>query len=383
MPDIPQANLYEIVGSMFDAAHKGTPNAWDDVYSSIAATFDSGPGGFIVYDSQNDEFNIMSGTNDDRVSLAYLQQFQFESPFRKHVIDLKAGERFNREDHMSDDDFRQTEIYRNSFAPAGIFHLEYRVFRAYQENHRGLLLTRSEEKRNFNSTELQALAFLISYLERAFRVYAAMIEAKRENRMMAEAFDHFSHGVLVVDGNEKLIFANKCGKEIIANANGFHTDRFGKLHTSTTEDAKKFRSVLESVLDGDQEQKTGSAVMQVSRGGGLRPLEVLISPCDQNVSGDNYGEPLAIVFVNDPEQQIETIDSVLTSIYGLTEAEARIVGLLTNGLTIGDICLKLGIQQNTVRTHLKHIFSKTETSRQSELIKLILNGPANLKIRQK
>ncbi len=37
------------------------------------------------------------------------------------------------------------------------------------------------------------------------------------------------------------------------------------------------------------------------------------------------------------------------------------------------------IKPNTARTHLKHIFSKTETNRQSELVTLILNGPGRMR----
>lgn len=381
MPEIPQAKLFELVGLMFDAAQKASPDTWDGVYSAIAAAFGSGPGGLVVYDRETDEFKIMAGTRDDRGSLQYLEQFQHVSPFRKNIVDLKPGERFNREVYMSDEDFRKTEIYRDSFAPAGVFHLEYRVFRAYRETCRGLLLSRPEGQNNFDSAEMRALTFLIDYLEKAFQVYVNLIEAKRESHLMSQAFDCVSYSVLVVDQNEKLVFANRSGKEIISNANGFHTDRFGKLHASTAEDSKHFREVLEKIFDSTTVPETAGAVMRVSRGSGHRPLEVLITPCDENNSGDSYSEPLAIIFVSDPEQQYETTNSVLTDIYGLTVAEARIAGFLANGMSLDNICEELDIRQNTVRTHLKHIFSKTETNRQADLIKLIVNGPANLKIR--
>ncbi|MBK7934608.1 MAG: helix-turn-helix transcriptional regulator [Acidobacteria bacterium] len=378
MPEIPQRKLTELVGLMFDAAQKASPDAWDDVYLAIAQTFSSGPGGFIFYNKQTDEFKVMAGTRDDRVALNYLERFQHTSPFRKYVTDLEPGERFNREEYMSDDDFRQADIYRDSFAPAAIFHIEYRVFRAYREIRRGLLLTRPEGQKNFDSSESAALTFLISYLEKAFRVYVSLIESKRQSRLMTDAFDCFSHSVLVVDRNESLIFANKSGNEILAQENGLRTDRYGKIRTTSAADARKFRTVLDKVFDGNYEQGKSEGVLKVTREKGLRPLEILVSRCEEHDAGDNYNEPLAIIYISDPDQQIETVDSVLTRIYGLTDAEARIAGLLTNGLSLGQICDELGIKQNTVRTHLKHIFSKTETNRQAELIKLILNSPANL-----
>jgi DNA-binding CsgD family transcriptional regulator len=66
--------------------------------------------------------------------------------------------------------------------------------------------------------------------------------------------------------------------------------------------------------------------------------------------------------------------------YGLTAAEAKIAAILGQGNSLNEACRTLSIKQNTARTHLKRIFSKTDTNRQSELVKLILNSPANLRV---
>lgn len=83
-----------------------------------------------------------------------------------------------------------------------------------------------------------------------------------------------------------------------------------------------------------------------------------------------------MIIVSDPEDSIAPSDRVLVELFDMTATEARITSLLTDGLDINEVCKELKVTCNTVRTHLKHIFSKTDTHRQSELITLIAKLPS-------
>lgn len=50
---------------------------------------------------------------------------------------------------------------------------------------------------------------------------------------------------------------------------------------------------------------------------------------------------------------------------------------LAHGQTMQDIADELGVSLNTVRTHVASAFSKTETSRQANLVRVVLRtvGP--------
>jgi DNA-binding CsgD family transcriptional regulator len=65
---------------------------------------------------------------------------------------------------------------------------------------------------------------------------------------------------------------------------------------------------------------------------------------------------------------------VLVKLYGLALAETRIIGLLASDLGLDAAAAALGIARTTARTHLKHIFEKTGTSRQSQLMNLVLSA---------
>lgn len=63
----------------------------------------------------------------------------------------------------------------------------------------------------------------------------------------------------------------------------------------------------------------------------------------------------------------------------MTQAESRVLACLMEGETLAGAADQLALSLHTVRAHLKAIFAKTSTSRQSEMLRLILGGPATLK----
>ncbi len=75
----------------------------------------------------------------------------------------------------------------------------------------------------------------------------------------------------------------------------------------------------------------------------------------------------AIVVLVDPDARKRADAAVLHRVFDLTDAESRLATLLGSGESLDDICDQLHIAKETGRNHLKSIFAKTGTHRQSEL----------------
>jgi DNA-binding CsgD family transcriptional regulator len=88
------------------------------------------------------------------------------------------------------------------------------------------------------------------------------------------------------------------------------------------------------------------------------------------------GAPGAVVFIRDPERQEATRTDLLMQLYGLTPKEATLAAKLAKGKYVEQAAEEMGMKYETARTHLRHIFRKTETSRQTELLLLIARLPA-------
>ena len=101
------------------------------------------------------------------------------------------------------------------------------------------------------------------------------------------------------------------------------------------------------------------------------PLQIQISPIRNSVI--QTSQPIAAVaFVSDPLRQHRPSQEILRALYGLTPAECRVALLLGDGHAPRKIANMVGVTDNTVRSQIKSIFSKTGVRRQGELIRLLL-----------
>jgi DNA-binding CsgD family transcriptional regulator len=62
----------------------------------------------------------------------------------------------------------------------------------------------------------------------------------------------------------------------------------------------------------------------------------------------------------------------LRDLYGLTQREADIAADLLQGHRVSDIARLRELSVNTVRTHLKRLLEKTGTTRQADLLRVLV-----------
>ena len=75
------------------------------------------------------------------------------------------------------------------------------------------------------------------------------------------------------------------------------------------------------------------------------------------------------MLIIDPEHEPEPAAALLRRLYGLTNTEAEVALRIVRGADLKQISDELSVSVTTVRTHLQHIFDKTDTHRQAELVR--------------
>ena len=76
-----------------------------------------------------------------------------------------------------------------------------------------------------------------------------------------------------------------------------------------------------------------------------------------------------------PGQRVETPAGVLTRLFELTHAEARLAVALAEGKTLAEAAAKFGIKTSTARKQLNQILGKTRLHRQVDLVRALVGGP--------
>jgi DNA-binding CsgD family transcriptional regulator len=79
----------------------------------------------------------------------------------------------------------------------------------------------------------------------------------------------------------------------------------------------------------------------------------------------------AAVFVRKAALDLPSPIETLAKVYHLTPAELRVLFAIVEIGGVPEVAPVLGLSESTVRSHLQHLFEKTGTDRQADLVKLV------------
>jgi PAS domain S-box-containing protein len=199
-------------------------------------------------------------------------------------------------------------------------------------------------------------------------VVLALVRDVAEQRRAEETLNLLSSAMIVVAPDGRVLLTNRSAEALLARSDSLSV-RNGKLV------APLDASAVELALAAAVRPGAKPIVLKLRRSGAMTPMTALVTPLDDE--GDR-SRPIrnCVVFLRDPDVRMSVSEPLLRDMYGLTPAEARVVASLVSGRSLQEVAVELEISLNTVRNHLKQAYRKTHTSRQSELVTLVLSGPA-------
>lgn len=274
----------------------------------------------------------------------------------------------------------RSEYYADYLRPQDIFY----PFGAeiIREGSRAAIITvmRPLRAAPFGPEEVAFLNQLMPHLQRAFQLRCRLDHANLEKESFEEALAKLAIGVVIVEGKGQIAFMNSAAEQILKSGDGLIIEE-GQVKAVFPKENARLQALLgKAVQTAESRGSLPGGSLAVTRSSAKAAIEVLVVPVrfEVNVLGSRRARSL--IFISDPERGHLASRDFLRTVYGLTPAESDIVNLLLQGKDVDEICDVLSITGNTARTHLKHIFSKTGTRRQSELIRILLLGPASVRV---
>jgi DNA-binding CsgD family transcriptional regulator len=230
--------------------------------------------------------------------------------------------------------------------------------------------------RRFTDDDLRLGDLLVPHLARAFRLYRRFGGAQHEHLALAEVMNRLPFGVMLVDRERRPVVSNRTADRLVGLNDGLSVSTGGLRAANASDDAVLQRLLGEAIARARDNSPT-DRVMAISRPSGKRAFPVLVSPLLEGEPGDVAEDAVASVLLGDSDARQAIAAEVLQAFYDLTPAEAELVGLLAQGVSLEEAAKRRGVTINTVRSQLKNVFAKTETNRQGELIRLVLTGAAS------
>ena len=224
----------------------------------------------------------------------------------------------------------------------------------------------------FGQSELRLVRELTPHLERAIKIHLRLEGAGMVSASANAALDCMNCGVLFVSASGKLLFANQVARELLRSGDGVMVTR-GELHANTPAQTMRLREAMTAALrvrDGTDTVNSPAVVIQ--RPSGRRPLAIVVAPLPRAAPLIELNAAAVALFITDPERLAIPSLEMIRAMLGLTPSEAKLAQLLALGHDLRQASNHLSIQTETARKRLKDIFQKTDTHRQSDLVRLVL-----------
>ena len=184
--------------------------------------------------------------------------------------------------------------------------------------------------------------------------------------------DKLDRGVLVMDSRGDVIDSNPLAARVLQGCDGISL-RSGRLSfTDPAIDKRMLQAIAKYRAGNGYGHPVIAARVPCTCSEPCRILVVPVPPAED-------GRDIAFVALLYPPNGMNDMSvEVLRQVYNLTEAQAEVARSLYSGRSVEDTALALNLSLNTIRTHLKHIFTKCEVSSQAELLHMLALGPYTL-----
>ena len=296
------------------------------------------------------------------------------NPATPLLMAARPGDMVRREHYFTDSDWEHREIYQDIYRPIGADASLGVVLLKTPHYFVPIGLMRPRSFGPYRAEDLDMLARAIPHLMRMMQILLRLSDLAGKGAAGATLWDRLPYGIILLDEARRLLWANCAADEILSLGDGLGVHGELLFAAKPSENAVLQQAIAEAAATGSGRGIGTGGPVSVSRPSG-RPLSVLVAPFPIDRGSIFISRRAAVVvFVSRPEREPATAAQHLAQLYRLTPREAEIVSLLLEGLDIPSAADRLAISSNTARTHLRRIFDKTGTHRQTELVSLILRS---------
>lgn len=265
----------------------------------------------------------------------------------------------------------RSDMYREYLAPRGIQEVVRLDVFHDDERSRSISLARPTAAGAFTAAELGFARAVMPHLARAAATQVRLEDAATNTQSALEGLDAALAPVLLLDGRGRLLYASAEGERMLRDADGLSISPAG-LRAATPALSARLVALIDRA-SGTEAEPGLSGTLRLARPSGKPELIVVGIPVGAAAASARRAKVLLQVI--DPMAPAAPDCALAAQAFGLTRAESELAGHLLRGMSLAEAAAASGRSVATMRTHLANLLAKTETTRQSELVRLLMRLP--------
>jgi DNA-binding CsgD family transcriptional regulator/PAS domain-containing protein len=285
-------------------------------------------------------------------------------------------------DLVTDEELLESAWYREFLSIMDMFHLVSGV--VFTTGRADLPFTtcaffRGVNAAAFEDQHRERLRLLVPHVSRALGVLFRLRDAEFSIAASLQALDRIRQGILLLDEKGGVCFVNSTAERILQQKDGLRLGEVVGTHRTLATDDRLAQAALERALQSglcvpETDATHLAQTILIRRPSGSTSYAVQVSYLPEtNPYRLGPQTPRAIVFIKDGTLVSQPESGLLQRVYGLTPAEARAALALCDGGSLDAVAAQLNVKLNTLKTHLKSIYTKTSADNRAALTKLMLS----------
>ena len=346
--------------SFFDAAIG--EESWPRALARLASSFGGFESNFMVWDRTRSRVDFSAWAEfTDETSKSYSRCEALIQSRRGQVILTQ---------NLPDEVFLRDEIYNEFLRPLGTRYLMGLKLADSGSRVSMLRIHRHASNGPYSSADARKLNQLFPNFSRAARLHLNEIHAKQKAAVSAAALDQLQIGVIVIDRGWRVLHANALAQDAFAEGSSLWV-LDGRLVLGCAEADAALRCSIGEACDvwGDPLQITALGLQRFWAG----DYELSVSTfADDSSLVVRATSEVFLITLKRREWPLQDLTAALKSRFALTNTEACVVEQITQGRTLQQIAAHDSKSINTIKTHLKAVFTKMEVRSQSDLVRVVL-----------
>ena len=362
--------LSDLIGLVYDTAL--ALDAWPVVLNRLADLFRATGAVIGSHNSTTSATAVIAPRTDPEYLRSFVEYWAKRDNFFKLGGQYPVGAVMMPETFMSREEYVRTDFFNEWRKPQGVEATVATNLLVERPMCTAFAVYRPYAKGDFDTTEIRLFATLIPHLQRAVQLQLRLASLGGQPDGSVEILNRLLRGVLLVDAKARVLFANRAAERILRARAGLFLEPDG-VRAEIPDETLRLRRMIANCAEPRDVLGGAGGRLRLSRGARV-PLTVLVVPHRSRLAWIDVARPRAILFITDPEKAVPLGCRSLRDDFGLTPAEATLTREILKGDGLRGVSDRLNISLATAHTQLAHVFDKTGTRRQAELVSLILQS---------
>jgi DNA-binding CsgD family transcriptional regulator len=221
-----------------------------------------------------------------------------------------------------------------------------------------------------SEAQVEGLRILAPHLRRATIISGLLDGRAQAAESFEAALSALGSAVVLTDERMNIVYANARAEQMLVAG-----DPLARLNGRLDLPRELVRGQLEAAIGaaamdaGGLPRGSGIPVRRADGSGVIVHVLPLTRRQLTGIGRAARGQPVAAVFVAEPNAELNLPIEAIQMLYGLRPAETRVFELIASGLSAPRIAAALGVTRNTVKTHTARLFDKLGVHSRAELLR--------------